>query len=341
LKGKIESIKESLTQSISILQEQENNTLDQIRFISQQINKISQYHSQYHNGAEKLSSRINSSIIELEDIASEMENISNNIHYDPERIEELSDRLNTLYQLQQKHRVSSLAELIEKRIEIDKKLLNISSLEADITAKEKEIVDLRKQLAELADVLTENRKKSIPYIEKEIKTTLTKVGMPDAEFKVKILPLDDFTSDGKDTINFLFSANKGISVQEISKIASGGEMSRLMLAVKSLIAKKNFLPTIIFDEIDSGISGDIAVKAGEIMKKMADEMQVIAITHLPQIASKGDNHLFIYKEKINNKTYSRIRILNSEEKIVEIAKMLSADNISDAAMQTAKELIAN
>ncbi|MEA3503678.1 MAG: DNA repair protein RecN [Bacteroidota bacterium] len=332
-----ESIKSGLLQAVNILQDNEINIIDQLRSLSQQLSKS----AQHHKAADKLSGRLNSSLIELEDIASEMEGVSEEVLYSPHRIEELTDRLNIIYELQQKHRVSTLLELLQKQEELENRLQGMLSLEDEIESSKKEILKLQNRLSEIAKKLTENRKKSSPYIEKEIRNTLKSLGMYDADFKVEIRDLDRFSIDGLDAIKFLFSANKGVAVQEMSKIASGGEMSRLMLAVKSLIAKKNLLPTIIFDEIDSGVSGDIAGRVGEIMKKMAKAMQVIAITHLPQIAGKSDNHFFVYKDKNGEKTYSRMRLLENEDKIEEIAKMLSDNKISNAALQTAKELIKN
>jgi len=202
-----------------------------------------------------------------------------------------------------------------------------------------EIQDIEEKLSQMAKKLSEQRKASIPEIEKEIKNTLTKLGMPDADFKINQQKLDHFHSEGMDRITFLFTANKGIPEQEISKIASGGELSRLMLAVKSLIAKRTLLPTIIFDEIDSGVSGDIAGKVGDILKKMAGEMQVVAITHLPQIASKSNDHLFVYKDVGEEKTFSHIRRLSGDEQINELAKMLSDEKVTNAAIQTAKEML--
>ncbi len=335
LQNHAESIKSALLEGYEVVSSSEANVVEQLRSI---YNKLSDAAS-HHQNLTAISERLNSALIELEDLATEMSALAEDITHDPSKAEELNERLNLVYELEQKHRVNSIEELIERKNELQQNLSNISSLDEQIEAVKSEIERLEKELTALATTLSEQRKTSIPKIEEEIKNTLTKLGMPDAGFKVKQESLEKFTPEGLDRITFLFTANKGIREQEISKIASGGELSRLMLAVKSLIAKRTLLPTIIFDEIDSGVSGDIAGKVGEILKKMAAEMQVIAITHLPQIASKSNDHLFVYKDVGEEKTFSHIRRLSGNEQVQELAKMLSDDTVTSAAIQTARELL--
>jgi len=297
--------------------------------------------AKYNSSIKELSDRLNSSLIEIKDISNELETLEQDVSHDPKRIEELSLRLDNLYRLQNKHHVKTTQELIEIRNDLEKKLKEIGSLEADIERLKKEISAIEKSLRAKADKLSKNRQAAIPKIEKEIKKTLSDLGMPNAELKINqsVLPGNELNSTGADKINYLFSANKGGELKELHKVASGGELSRLMLSLKSLIAQLTSLPAIIFDEIDTGVSGDVANKVGLIMSKMAESMQVITITHLPQIASKGLSHFFVYKEEKNKKTYTQIKKLNKEERVVEIAKMLSTQNPTDAAIKNAKELL--
>lgn len=330
-----ETIKSGLLEGYEIISSSDTNIAEQLRSV---YNKLKDSAS-HHQSLNAISERLNSALIELEDLSAEMSNLAEDITYDPSRAEELNERLNLIYELEHKHRVNSVEELIDKKNELQDNLGNISSLDQQIEQVKEEIQEVENKLYDMAERLSEQRKASIPEIEKEIKSTLTKLGMPDADFKISHQKLDRFNSEGFDHITFLFTANKGVPEQEISKIASGGELSRLMLAVKSLIAKRTLLPTIIFDEIDSGVSGDIAGKVGDILKKMAKEMQVVAITHLPQIASKSNDHLFVYKDVGEEKTFSHIRRLSGNEQINELAKMLSDEKVTNAAIQTAKEML--
>ncbi|MCF8231205.1 MAG: DNA repair protein RecN [Bacteroidales bacterium] len=337
LQNHAETIKSGLMEGYDSISASDMNIIQQLQNIHSKLEHSAAHHQQLS----ALLERLNSTIIELEDMAGDMNNLAEDITYNPSRAEELNERLNTLYELEHKHRVSSVEELIGKKQELEQKLAGISSLEDQIEKTRQEINATRQKLDEMAGKLSEYRKASIPKIEKEIQQTLTQLGMPDAGFQIKQEKLNAFSPEGLDKITFLFTANKGIPEQEIGKIASGGELSRLMLAVKSLIAKKTLLPTIIFDEIDSGVSGDIAGKVGDILKKMAAEMQVIAISHLPQIASKSNDHLFVYKDVGDNKTFSHIRRLSKEEQVQELAKMLSDERVTNAAIQTAKEMLEN
>lgn len=286
-----------------------------------------------------LSTRVSSAYIELKDISNELENIEQDIVYDPKLIEELSTRLDGIYRLQQKHQVKTIEELIAIKEEINTRLADFGSLETEIEKIKKELQQFTDTLTTASEKITANRKKVIPKIEKELATLLASLSMPNAQLKIEHVELPSFTANGTDKVNFLFSANKGSDFKELNKVASGGELSRLMLSIKSSLAKLTALPTIIFDEIDTGVSGDVADKIGIIMNQMAESIQVITITHLPQIASKGGSHLFVYKADKNNKTYSSIKKLTPDERVQEVAKMLSTGNPTTAAINNAKELL--
>lgn len=287
----------------------------------------------------ELSSRLSSAYIELKDITNELESLEQEIVYDPKQIEALTQKIDAVYRLQLKHQVKTIEELIAIKDDLSNKLLDFNSLEAEIEKVNKELNTLQKSLMVLAKKMSASRKKSIPKIQKEIAFLLSSLSMPNAQLKVEHTESEMLTANGLDKVSFLFSANKGSDFKELNKVASGGELSRLMLSIKSLIAQLTALPTIIFDEIDTGVSGDVADKVGSIMNKMANKMQVITITHLPQIASKGKSHLFVYKEDKNNKTFSNIKKLTAEERIQEVAKMLSTGLPTAAAISNAKELL--
>jgi DNA repair protein RecN (Recombination protein N) len=330
-----EEIKSTLSKAASGLNGGESNLLSSLNEIRTLLNSMAKFKPEIA----ELSARVNSSYIELKDIANEIESIEQEVVYDPKQIELLNDKLDAIYKLQQKHQVKTIEELIRIKDEISNKLLDFSSLESEIEKTKAALDKMNKTLSAKAKTISENRKKVIPKIEKEIASLLSALSMPNAQLQINQLLSDTFTSNGTDKINFLFSANKGSDLKELNKVASGGELSRLMLSIKSLVAQLTALPTIIFDEIDTGVSGDVADKVGSIMNTMANKMQVITITHLPQIASKGQSHLFVYKEDKNNKTYSNIRKLSAEERVQEVAKMLSTGNPTAAAISNAKELL--
>lgn len=289
----------------------------------------------------ELSTRVSSAYIELKDISNELETIEGDIVYDPKRIEEITAKLDVIYRLQQKHQVKTIEELITIKEELNTKLFDFGSLESEIEKVKAELQKYNDALAAASKKIAANRKKAIPKIEKELAALLSSLSMPNAQLKIEQTELPVFTPTGLDKVSFLFSANKGSEFRELNKVASGGELSRLMLSIKSSLAKLTALPTIIFDEIDTGVSGDVADKIGIIMNQMAASIQVITITHLPQIASKGGSHLFVYKADKNNKTYSSIKRLTAEERVQEVAKMLSTGNPTTAAINNAKELLKN
>ncbi len=330
-----EEIKSNLSKAAGGLSGGEHNLLSSLNEIKVILASMAKFKPEIN----ELSIRLSSSYIELKDITAELESLEHDILYNPKRIEELNLKLDAVYRLLLKHQVKTIEELILIKNDLSDKLLDFSSLEAEIEKVNTELKALQKSLQVLAKKISGNRKKTIPKIEKEIASLLSSLSMPNAQLKVENEESEILTANGLDKVSFLFSANKGSDFKELNKVASGGELSRLMLSIKSLIAQLTALPTIIFDEIDTGVSGDVADKVGSIMHQMAKGMQVITITHLPQIASKGQSHLFVYKEDKQNKTFSNIRKLAAEERIQEIAKMLSAGTPTAAAINNAKELL--
>ncbi len=332
-----EEIKSKLFQTSEILQNSDNNLLEKLSQINNLLDKLENFHPDLKN----ISERLKSNYIDLQDISSNIEQFEQNINFNPEQLELLTNRLDLIYHLQQKHKVKTIEELLEIKNKLSENINNISSLEEKIKQLKTQLSEQHKLLSEIAGKISANRKKVLPSIEKELIKILNNLGMPDAQIKIHQELTKDFTRDGNDKVRFLFNANKGGELEEISRIASGGELSRLMLSVKSLISQRNLLPTIIFDEIDSGVSGDIAGKVGNILQKMAKQMQVIAITHIPQIAGKSSSHYLVYKKNENATTKTFIKKLSEEEQINEIAKMLSGERVSSAAEETARQLIDN
>jgi len=289
--------------------------------------------------AEQIFIRMETVYLELKDLASESSIIEDRTQNNPEKIEQVNQRLDLIYSLQQKHRVSSVSELLNIQTEFEAKIQLVSSYDQEIERFRKEIVIQNKVLAELAGKISQKRKAVTAKIETKVIDILRNVGIPNAAFQMKFNSLKEFSTSGLDEVSFMFSANKNQELQEIGKIASGGEMSRLMLAIKTLITDARSLPTIVFDEIDTGVSGEIAVKMGQILEQMSKTVQVLNITHLPQIAAKGNNHYKVYKFDQNDQTYTSIKKLSDQERIEEIAQMLSGENYSVTAMETAKELL--
>jgi len=330
-----EEIKQNLAGASRLLSGEEASIVVQLREAGDYIKKILDFYAP----AKEVSERLESSYIELQDLSNEIEVMSENVEHDPQRMEHIRERLDEIYSLQHKHHVSSVSELIDIRDDLQKKLDEINSYDFRLDEMAKELKEKRDALSRRADELSEARKKAIPDIEDRITAMLKQLGIPNASFQINRTDLEDFSSHGQDHVQFLFSANKNVASEDISKVASGGELSRLMLSLKSLIAETKSLPTIIFDEIDSGTSGDIAGKMGAIMKAMSGNMQVINITHLPQIASKGDFHYLVYKHDDNETTHTNIKQLEEQERIHEIAKMLSGEELTDTALQNAREFL--
>ena len=287
----------------------------------------------------ELANRLESAFIEIKDVASEIEILAGKLQFDPQRFASVNERLDLIYNLLQKHKVHSIAELSAIREDLDNKINDIESYDERLKALTEEYIKRKGLLQKLSGELTVKRKASFEAIEKYVMEQLKSLGMPNASFFIRIEELSDFTTTGKDKVNFLFSANKNGEALDIARVASGGEISRLMLSIKSLISQTASLPTIVFDEIDAGVSGDIADKMGSIMLKMANYMQVVNITHLPQVAAKGNTHYLVYKQDIADKTITLIKKLNPEERLTEIAKMLSGENMSPQALENAKVLL--
>ena len=282
---------------------------------------------------------IESALIELKDIAGEAETSGNTMELDPARQQMVRERLDMLYSLMQKHGVNELGGLIEIRDDLDARIADISSYDEQIAVLKKDWSDSLALLESLSAKLTAARKNVAPEIEKDVSGMLRMLGIPNATFRINLQTLDDFSANGKDEVGFLFSANKQMSPQELSRVASGGELSRLMLSIKSLLSDSLELPTIIFDEVDSGVSGEIAEKVGSIMIKMSRGKQVINITHLPQVAGKGEHHYLVHKFEEAGEDMTGIRLLDNDERVLEIARMLSGEELTDAAISNARELM--
>lgn len=330
-----EFIKSGLLKSAAIISEEETNLLSNLSLVKQQLQQLSKFGETYKT----LSEKAQSLYVELKEFSNDIQDTESKVNFNPAKLEEINSKLDKLNRLLKKHNAKSEEELITIKTEIESKLQQFGSLENEIEKAKKEIDVLKKELLQLANDLHKKRSDAIPSLEKEIKAILANLSMPNANFKVELEQLKDFGTYGLNSIKFLFSANKGGDFKELHKVASGGELSRLMLSIKSIMATKKALPTIIFDEIDTGVSGDVADKIGQILLNMSEKMQVISITHLPQIASKGRFHLFVYKNDNKEKTISHIKELNKDERVVEIAKMLSTGNPTASAIKNAKDLL--
>ncbi|NVK86205.1 MAG: DNA repair protein RecN [Cytophagia bacterium] len=329
-----EEIKTKLNEALKVSDQAEFNASGLVQELKSMLSAISNYGKSY----EQLRERLESLHIELKDIISELENEDARIEVDPQRTAECHDRLSLIYKLQQKHQVDSIAELLSIYEELGDKVLRVSNLDEAIEEAAKAEAAALKKANELAEELTTTRTDVFEQFSKAIKELLTDLGMPNATLEVKREHVE-LNKNGSDQVEILFSANKGISPSPLKQAASGGEFSRLMFAVKYILADKTALPTIVFDEIDTGISGEIAIKMAQMMKKMAQNHQVITITHLPQIAAKGQSHYFVYKDESESTTSSQIRLLNEEDRLREIAEMIGGKNPSSTAFESAKELI--
>jgi DNA repair protein RecN (Recombination protein N) len=333
----VESIKKAIQAALQLIQDSETSSIDILNESQLQLKSV----AKVHTGIADLSKRIENVVVELKDIAAEFEDIQDKASLDPERLEEVSQRLSVLYRLQKKYTAANTAELINIQSEIEQKIKSFDNSAEAIEALKKQIQLSEKDLNEQSEKLHQNRQKVVAAFQKGVETSLKLVGMPNASFVVDIHKLknNQLNENGSSEVKFLFSANKGFAPQEIKEVASGGELSRLMLSIKSQVATADHLPTMIFDEIDSGISGEVALRVGEIMRTMSRGHQLICITHVPQIARIADRHFYIYKDSTKGKTNTRIKILEGQDRIIEIAKMLSGEKVSDAALANAKELV--
>ena len=331
----VEIIKESIDKSLAIANEEQIGVLHNLKEIKTALQKIATFSPEYNSILE----RITSLIIEFDDISEELNRCSEKLVNDPAQLELINQKLQLIYNLQKKHQVSSVDDLIEIQNNLENTLLEIGNLEEEISALTNSIQSKTDNLDLLSNTIHKNRLKAIPVLSQKLIAILETLGMPNVRFKMSLNSTSTYFDNGKDELQFLFSANKGTDFGLLKKVASGGEMSRIMLAVKAILAQYSKLPTLIFDEIDSGVSGEIANKMGEIMKEMSQKMQIFAITHLPQIAAKGTAHFKVSKATIGEDTQSELKLLTSEERIVEIAQMLSGTVVSDSALNHAKALL--
>ncbi len=331
-----ESVREGLALAATMLDDDsEQAVLPRLRAAKTALTHI----ATFHPDAETLLQRLDSALIELDDINRELQCTADAVTYNPERQQQVDDRLALLYRLEKKHGVDDVASLIDIRDELDRRLQSIASLDDRIQALMEQVDHAFATVQAAAATLTQARIEAGKSLAEGILPTLHELGMPEARFCVELTATATYGPTGNDAVQFLFNANRGTALRDLSKVASGGELSRLMLAIKSMLTSRALLPTIIFDEIDTGVSGDIAGAVGRIMCRMAGQMQVVAITHLPQIAARASQHLKVYKEQTADRTVSRIRELSAAERITEVAVMLSSDPPTHAALQTAKELM--
>lgn len=331
----VEEIQLNLSEAVHLATTDEIGIQTLLYTLENRLQKIAPYSKEY----EEISNRITSIKIELDDIVSELEDATESIDSNPVELEQLNDRLQLLYNLQKKHYVNSVAELLAIQKVLAEKVDQVENAEQVINQKLKQIDEVSTKLNEVANQISTIRKKILPNLKKELEHLLSDLGMPEARFSIELSTSDTFLSNGKDKLSFLFSANKGGSFGELKKVASGGELSRIMLAIKKILSENIQLPTIIFDEIDTGVSGEISNKIAKIMQEMSQQMQVITITHLPQIAAKGNQHYKVYKEDVAGVTTTNLKQLSEDERIVEIAEMLSGKKISESAITHAKELL--
>jgi DNA repair protein RecN (Recombination protein N) len=331
----VEFIKENIDKLLSIANEEEFGVLKNLKEFKAVLQKNTNFLPEY----QLLFERTNSILIEFDDIIKELNRESDLVFNDPDKLEAINQKMQLIYNLQKKHNVLNVEELIQIQTNLETKVVSVVTLEEEIAKLENNIRDFELQLNAIGSKITQSRRESVPHLSVKLIKILNLLGMPNVRFKIDIIPTVSYHNNGKDTLQFLFSANKGTDFGLLKKVASGGEMSRIMLAVKSILSQYSKLPTIIFDEIDTGVSGEIANKMGEIMRDMSKTMQVFAITHLPQIAAKGANHYKVFKTVLGENTVSELKLLNNDERIIEIAEMLSGKDISDSAVNHAKALL--
>lgn len=330
-----EEIRLSLCTSADLFSREGDSVLSMMREIKANFSKIRTFLPE----GESIFSRAESSLIELDDLSSEIERLSSLIEADPEKLAFINDRLDTIYSLMQKHRSSGMKELLAKREEIRDMVKSISTADERLAELEKLLSREHASLQEAASFISDKRTAVLPGIEAKVTELLKQLGMPNARFRISLNRIPDFTPMGIDQADFLFSSNRQVAPENLARIASGGELSRVMLSLKSLLTKYNNLPTIIFDEIDSGVSGEVADKVGQILNGMGKYMQVVNITHLPQVASRGSRHYHVYKDDDRDSTFTRVKLLTPEERVMEVARLLSGSEVTEAAIRNARELL--
>lgn len=330
-----EEVKNLLLQSDAILQESNDSLINQLIELKSAFDRL----KRYLPVASSYLDRIESVKIELKDIARDIDGLQDDTQFDPDTLQLLRDRFDLIQRLMFKHHVNDYSELLTIRDELSTKVNSFTTIDDTIAVKSSELEQAKSHLTALAKVISERRLSAKVDFENDVTVILRQLAMPHAVFVVECVETDSLCATGKDKVRFLFSANKGVRPEEMSRVASGGELSRLMLAIKSVAAKSKYLPTLVFDEIDTGVSGEVASKLGDIMRTMGKTLQLFSITHLPQIASKADNHFFVYKDNSNAKTHSCIKQLSYQERVSEIAKMLSNDSVSTEAYRAAEVLL--
>ena len=331
----VEEIQQNLSAALQITTDENIGIQNLLYSLEQKLTRIASYSKEY----QELSDRISSVKIELDDIIGDLESAFEQVDFNPSEATQLNDRLQLIYNLQKKHYVNSISELLTIQSALFKKVNTVENAEQSILDQETIVKGIANKLDAVALKISDARSKIILKLSKQLADILADLGMPHARFQIKNTLSENYYKNGKDVLQFLFSANKGGQYGELKKVASGGELSRIMLAIKKVLSENSQLPTIIFDEIDSGVSGEISNKMAHIMSQMSQQMQVITITHLPQIAAKGNQHYKVYKEEVNNSTTTKLKALSEDERIVEIAEMLSGKNISDTAIIHARELL--
>ena len=331
----VEIIKESLDKSLAIANEEQIGVMHNLNEIKNAIQKIAPFSNDYT----LLFERITSLKIEFEDITTELNRCSEKLINDPEQLNLINQKLQLIYNLQKKHQVKTVDELIAIQTTLENSILELGNIDEEITKLTELMNANTERLDKICNTIHNNRQDAIPLLSQKLITILETLGMPNVRFKMELNASSTYLENGKDELQFLISANKGTDFGLLKKVASGGEMSRIMLAVKAILAQYSKLPTLIFDEIDTGVSGEIANRMGEIMKEMSTQMQIFAITHLPQIAAKGNEHFKVFKSTVGEETQSELKLLTREERVVEIAQMLSGTVISDSALNHAKALL--
>ena len=330
-----EEIKRSLSAAFHHLTEGEMPLTGQLNDVLRQVAEV----KKFHPDVPALHRRLEGLALELEDLAGEFERVAESTEFDPERIVEIQQRLDVIYRMENKHRVGTVKELLDIQEDLQQKLDAIGDLSAEIEALEKSLAGQEKNLRSIAAQLAERRRKAAPGFTKKVLESLGQLSMPHTRFEVDFKTAAELMPTGTDEVNFLFAANPGSRMQLIKDVASGGELSRLTLVTKSLVASAIPLPTLIFDEIDAGVSGDVSLKMGNILRQLSNHHQVVVITHSPQVASKADAHYFVYKKMTGNSTVTKVKLLDEEERVRSIAVMLSTNPPSEAALANARELI--
>lgn len=331
----IEDIKENVSESLYLLNDENIGILNNLRELKRSFSSLTEYKQLYRD----LYERIESAFLELEDLASEISDIDESIEADPDNLEQISKQLNKIYTLQKKHSVATVEELIAIQQELEEAVSKTESVDIDLNKQKKIVEEQHTATLKKANQLHKVREKVIPALDKKLTSFMHELGMPNGRFSITLTATDTFFANGNDELSFLFSANKGGDFGQLKKVASGGELSRIMLAVKAIMAEHTALPTIMFDEIDTGVSGEISQKMGDIMKQMSQNRQVFAITHLPQIAAKGAYHFKVFKEDSKGKTTTHLKLLTEEERITELSEMLEGKNSGASARNHAIELL--